>query len=116
VGCEARHRALVYLLHKHSTDLEDTKGIADGRKTKRMDRKEVDLLMGGGERRCLHLERKESPEGGLSLFSDSLIFSSSPSLHTQRLYRSFVSILDLLILPQVKDRLVGYVLLPIRKF
>ncbi|KAJ6625905.1 kinase-like domain-containing protein [Mycena sp. CBHHK59/15] len=39
----------LHLLHKHGIDLEDTNGIADGRKTKRMDRKEVELLMGGGE-------------------------------------------------------------------
>ncbi|KAJ6505569.1 hypothetical protein C8R45DRAFT_817330, partial [Mycena sanguinolenta] len=34
------------LLHKHSIDLEDTNGTADGRKTKRMDRQQVELLMG----------------------------------------------------------------------
>ncbi|KAJ7045705.1 kinase-like protein [Mycena alexandri] len=39
----------LHLLHKHGIDLEDTNGIADGRKTKRMDRREVELLMGGGE-------------------------------------------------------------------
>ncbi|KAJ6587159.1 kinase-like protein [Mycena vulgaris] len=39
----------LHLLHKHGIDLEDSNGIADGRKTKRMDRKEVELLMGGGE-------------------------------------------------------------------
>jgi deoxyribodipyrimidine photolyase-like uncharacterized protein len=37
------------MLHKHGIDLEDTNGIADGRKTKRMNRKDVELLMGGGE-------------------------------------------------------------------
>ncbi|KAF4599497.1 hypothetical protein EYR40_006591 [Pleurotus pulmonarius] len=35
------------LLHKHGIDLEDSNGLADGRKTRRMDRKEVELLMGG---------------------------------------------------------------------
>lgn len=35
------------LLHKHGIDLEDSNGIADGRKTRRMDRKQVELLMGG---------------------------------------------------------------------
>ncbi|KAJ7268804.1 kinase-like domain-containing protein [Mycena haematopus] len=39
----------LHLLHKHGIDLEDTNGIADGRKTKRMDRREVELLMGGGD-------------------------------------------------------------------
>ncbi|KAJ7188052.1 kinase-like protein [Mycena filopes] len=39
----------LHLLHKHGIDLEDSNGIADGRKTKRMDRREVELLMGGGE-------------------------------------------------------------------
>ncbi|KAK0461301.1 kinase-like protein [Desarmillaria tabescens] len=37
----------LHLLHKHGIDLEDTNGIADGRKTKRMNRKDVELLMGG---------------------------------------------------------------------
>ncbi|KAF5321788.1 hypothetical protein D9619_001986 [Psilocybe cf. subviscida] len=39
----------LHLLHKHGIDLEDSNGIADGKKTKRMDPKEVELLMGGGE-------------------------------------------------------------------
>ncbi|TFK44419.1 kinase-like domain-containing protein [Crucibulum laeve] len=37
------------LLHKHGIDLDDSNGIADGKKTKRMDPKQVELLMGGGE-------------------------------------------------------------------
>ncbi|KAJ6484947.1 hypothetical protein DFH09DRAFT_396940 [Mycena vulgaris] len=37
------------LLHKHGIDLGDSNGVADGRKTKRMDHKEIELLMGGGE-------------------------------------------------------------------
>ncbi|GAW04310.1 kinase-like protein [Lentinula edodes] len=37
----------LHLLHKHGIDLEDTNGIADGKKTKRMDRREVERLMGG---------------------------------------------------------------------
>lgn len=36
------------LLHKHGIDLEDSNGIGDGTKTKRMDRKDVELLMGEG--------------------------------------------------------------------
>ncbi|KAF9051116.1 kinase-like protein [Hymenopellis radicata] len=36
----------LHLLHKHGIDLEDSNGIADGRKTKRMDRRDVELLMG----------------------------------------------------------------------
>jgi protein-serine/threonine kinase len=36
------------LLHKHGIDLEDSNGIADGTKTKRMERKDVELLMGEG--------------------------------------------------------------------
>ncbi|KAF8650451.1 hypothetical protein AX16_005253 [Volvariella volvacea WC 439] len=39
----------LHLLHKHGIDLEDNLGIADGKKTKRMDRREVELLMGGGD-------------------------------------------------------------------
>lgn len=39
----------LHLLHKHGIDLEDTNGIADGTKTKRMNRRDVELLMGGGE-------------------------------------------------------------------
>ncbi|KAK7472662.1 hypothetical protein VKT23_000775 [Stygiomarasmius scandens] len=37
----------LHLLHKHGIDLEDS--VADGRKTRRMDRKEVERLMGGGD-------------------------------------------------------------------
>jgi hypothetical protein len=37
------------LLHNHGIDLKDTNGIADGRKRKCMDRREVELLMGGGD-------------------------------------------------------------------
>ncbi|KAL0956360.1 hypothetical protein HGRIS_002509 [Hohenbuehelia grisea] len=37
------------LLHKHGIDLDDGSGFGDGRKTKRMDRKQVELLMGGGD-------------------------------------------------------------------
>ncbi|KAG1862558.1 kinase-like domain-containing protein [Suillus subalutaceus] len=36
------------LLHKHGIDLEDSNGISDGTRTKRMDRKDVELLMGDG--------------------------------------------------------------------
>jgi hypothetical protein len=36
------------LLHKHGIDLEDSNGIGDGIRTKRMDRKDVELLMGDG--------------------------------------------------------------------
>ncbi|OAX41063.1 kinase-like protein [Rhizopogon vinicolor AM-OR11-026] len=36
------------LLHKHGIDLEDSNGIGDGTKTKRMERKDVELLMGEG--------------------------------------------------------------------
>jgi hypothetical protein len=39
----------LHLLHKHGIDLEDINGIVDGRKTKYMDRREVELLMGGGD-------------------------------------------------------------------
>ncbi|KAJ4483193.1 kinase-like domain-containing protein [Lentinula aciculospora] len=42
----------LHLLHKHGIDLQDTNGIANGKKTKRMDRREVERLMGG-----------EGPEG-----------------------------------------------------
>ncbi|KAF9010492.1 kinase-like domain-containing protein [Cyathus striatus] len=37
------------LLHKHGIDLDDGNGLGDGKKTKRMDSKQVELLMGGGE-------------------------------------------------------------------
>ncbi|KAJ2914388.1 hypothetical protein MD484_g6031, partial [Candolleomyces efflorescens] len=39
----------LHLLHKYGIDLEDSNGIADGRKTKRLDPKQVELLMGGGD-------------------------------------------------------------------
>ncbi|EIW83144.1 kinase-like protein [Coniophora puteana RWD-64-598 SS2] len=35
-----------HLLHKHGIDLDDGNGIADGTKTRRMDRKDIELLMG----------------------------------------------------------------------
>ena len=37
------------LLHKHGIDLEDGSGFGDGTKTKRLDRREVERLMGGEE-------------------------------------------------------------------
>jgi len=39
------------LLHKHGIDLEDSNGIADGKGTRRMNRKDIELLMGneGGQ-------------------------------------------------------------------
>jgi len=37
------------LLHKHGIDLEDGSGFGDGTKTKRLDRAEVERLMGGEE-------------------------------------------------------------------
>ncbi|KAF5380439.1 hypothetical protein D9615_004608 [Tricholomella constricta] len=37
------------LLHKHGIDLEDSNGIADGKGTRRMNRKDIELLMGNGE-------------------------------------------------------------------
>ncbi|KAF9263382.1 kinase-like protein [Marasmius fiardii PR-910] len=39
----------LHLLHKHGIDLEDSNGIADDKRTRRMDRKEVEKLMGGGD-------------------------------------------------------------------
>ncbi|EPQ57548.1 kinase-like protein [Gloeophyllum trabeum ATCC 11539] len=39
----------LHLLHKHGIDLEDSLGIADGTRTKRMNRKDVEMLMGGGD-------------------------------------------------------------------
>ncbi|KZT70969.1 kinase-like protein [Daedalea quercina L-15889] len=39
----------LHLLHKHGIDLEDSFGPSDGTRTKRLDRKEVERLMGGGD-------------------------------------------------------------------
>ena len=39
----------LHLLHKHGIDLEDSNGLGDGMRTKRLDRKEVERLMGGGD-------------------------------------------------------------------
>ncbi|KAG7098827.1 hypothetical protein E1B28_000731 [Marasmius oreades] len=39
----------LHLLHKHGIDLEDSNGIADDKRTRRMDRKEVEKLMGDGD-------------------------------------------------------------------
>ena len=37
------------LLHKHGIDIGDSNGIADGRKTKRMKRQDIEKIMGEGE-------------------------------------------------------------------
>ena len=39
----------LHLLHKHGIDLEESSGFGDGTRTKRLDRKEVERLMGGGD-------------------------------------------------------------------
>ncbi|TFY69168.1 hypothetical protein EVJ58_g585 [Rhodofomes roseus] len=39
----------LHLLHKHGIDLEDSFAPSDGTRTKRLDRKEVERLMGGGD-------------------------------------------------------------------
>ncbi|KAI0743570.1 kinase-like protein [Daedaleopsis nitida] len=39
----------LHLLHKHGIDLEESSGLGDGTRTKRLDRKEVERLMGGGD-------------------------------------------------------------------
>ncbi|CDO72532.1 hypothetical protein BN946_scf184983.g15 [Trametes cinnabarina] len=39
----------LHLLHKHGIDLEESSGLGDGMRTKRLDRKEVERLMGGGD-------------------------------------------------------------------
>jgi hypothetical protein len=39
----------LHLLHKHGIDLEDSNGLADATKTRRMDRKDIERLMDGGE-------------------------------------------------------------------
>lgn len=41
----------LHLLHKHGIDLEDSRGggSSDGMRTRRLDRKEVERLMGGGD-------------------------------------------------------------------
>ncbi|OSD06903.1 kinase-like protein [Trametes coccinea BRFM310] len=39
----------LHLLHKHGIDLEESNGLGDGMRTKRLDRKEVERLMGGGD-------------------------------------------------------------------
>ena len=39
----------LHLLHKHGIDLEDNFAPSDGTRTKRLDRKEVERLMGGND-------------------------------------------------------------------
>lgn len=39
----------LHLLHKYGIDLESGNSSVDGTKTRRMDRKDVERLMGGGE-------------------------------------------------------------------
>ncbi|KAH9858687.1 kinase-like protein [Lenzites betulinus] len=39
----------LHLLHKHGIDLEESHALGDGMRTKRLDRKDVERLMGGGE-------------------------------------------------------------------
>lgn len=36
------------LLHKHGIDLDDGNGLTDGTRTRRMDKKDIELLMGNG--------------------------------------------------------------------
>lgn len=36
------------LLHKHGIDLDDGNGLMDGTKTRRMDKKDIELLLGNG--------------------------------------------------------------------
>jgi hypothetical protein len=40
----------IHLLHKHGIDLEDPNGLADGTKTKRMKRRDIENIMGGGDK------------------------------------------------------------------
>lgn len=63
------------LLHKHGIDLEDSNGIADGKKTRRMDRKDVELLMGGGEGQGgVFTWREKNRRKVCSLLSTGMIF------------------------------------------
>lgn len=39
----------LHLLRKHGIDLEDSYGMSNGKKTKRMSRHDVEILMGGGD-------------------------------------------------------------------
>jgi len=39
----------LHLLHKHGVDLEDMNAFQDGMRTRRMNRKDIELLMGGGD-------------------------------------------------------------------
>lgn len=39
----------LHLLHKHGIDLEDRNVLGDGTRTKRLNRKDVESLMGGGD-------------------------------------------------------------------
>ncbi|KAF9653189.1 kinase-like protein [Thelephora ganbajun] len=47
-SCDYEQQRL-HLLHKHGVDLEDTNALQDGMRTKRMNRKDIELLMGGGD-------------------------------------------------------------------
>lgn len=37
----------LHLLHKYGIDLDDSNALGDGKRTKRLDRREVEMLMGG---------------------------------------------------------------------
>ncbi|KAF9790620.1 hypothetical protein BJ322DRAFT_1017291 [Thelephora terrestris] len=39
----------LHLLHKHGVDIEDMNGFQDGMRTRRMNRKDIESLMGGGD-------------------------------------------------------------------
>jgi protein-serine/threonine kinase len=39
----------LHLLHKHGVDLEGMNALQDGMRTKRMNRKDIESLMGGGD-------------------------------------------------------------------
>jgi protein-serine/threonine kinase len=47
--CSDYEQQRLHLLHKHGIDLEDSMIMPDGKKTKRMSPKQVELLMGGGD-------------------------------------------------------------------
>ncbi|KAH8119243.1 kinase-like protein [Phellopilus nigrolimitatus] len=59
------------LLHKYGIDLDDGNGMSDGRKTKRLDRKEVDRLMGGENGEGVFTWREKNRKKALT----SLFFS-----------------------------------------
>lgn len=63
------------MLHKHGIDLEDSLGLSDGRKTKRLDPRTIEQLMGGEGSEGIFTWREKNRRKVCLLTSDVLTCS-----------------------------------------